>query len=122
MMEGQETIRPAGGFATQRWINYQNRVAAFFAVSCLSESIGGPWLPRSPVQTVRCETGEPLADILLTFGDDGIAFIEVKRTIQLTISRMKPVLSQALAFGSESEIDSANAEKEANGCPLRESN
>src|SRR6266581_9238330 len=26
----------------------------------------------------------------------------------------------ALTFGSESEIDSANAEKEANGCPLRE--
>src|SRR5437667_5011828 len=28
----------------------------------------------------------------------------------------------ALAFASESEIDSAKAEKEANGCPLRESN
>src|SRR5438128_1026179 len=27
-----------------------------------------------------------------------------------------------LAFGRESEIDSANEEKEANGCPLRESN
>src|SRR5213596_3743119 len=28
----------------------------------------------------------------------------------------------ALTFGRQSEIDSANAEKEANGCPLRESN
>jgi len=28
----------------------------------------------------------------------------------------------ALMFGSESEIDSANTEKEVNGCPLRESN
>src|SRR5205809_7100244 len=28
----------------------------------------------------------------------------------------------ALTFGSESEIDSANDENEANGCPLRESN
>src|SRR5437016_9937088 len=27
-----------------------------------------------------------------------------------------------LAFGSESEMDSASAENEANGCPLRESN
>jgi len=27
----------------------------------------------------------------------------------------------ALVLGSESEIDSANAENEANGCPLRES-
>src|SRR5881227_4359118 len=28
----------------------------------------------------------------------------------------------ALTFGRQSEIDSANAEKEANECPLRESN
>jgi len=94
-MEDQET-RPAGGFATQRGINYQNRVAAFFAAACLSENLALPGLPRSPVQSVRCETGEPLADILLTFESDGIAFIEVKRTIQLNSTRMKPVLSQAI--------------------------
>lgn len=88
--------RPAGGFATQRGINYQNRVAAFFAACCLSESLALPGLSRSPVQSIRCETGEPLADILLTFENDGIAFIEVKRTIQLNSTRMKPVLSQAI--------------------------
>ena len=91
MIDGQEETRPAGGFATQRGINYQNRVAAFFAASCLAESIAVPGLPHSPVQSIRCETGEPLADILLTFESNGIAFIEVKRTIQLTASRMKPV-------------------------------
>jgi hypothetical protein len=95
LMEDKET-RPAGGFATQRGINYQNRVAAFFAAACLSESLALPGLPRSPVQSVRCETGEPLADILLAFESDGIAFIEVKRTIQLNSTRMKPVLSQAI--------------------------
>ena len=94
-MEDRE-IRPAGGFATQRGINYQNRVAAFFAAASLSENLALPGLPRSPVQSVRCETGEPLADILLTFESDGIAFIEVKRTIQLNSTRMKPVLSQAI--------------------------
>jgi hypothetical protein len=96
VIDGQEEKRPAGGFATQRGINYQNRVAAFFAASCLSESIAVPGLPYSPVQSIRCETGEPLADILLTFESDGIAFIEVKRTIQLTSTRMKPVLSQVI--------------------------
>ena len=95
-MEGQEKTRPAGGFATQRGINYQNRVAAFFAAACLSESIALSGLPRSPVQHIRCETGEPLADILLAFENDGIAFIEVKRTIQLNSTRMKPVVSQAI--------------------------
>jgi hypothetical protein len=94
LMEGHEKTRPAGGFATQRGINYQNRVAAFFAVSCLTEEIAVPGLPRSPVQNIRCETGEPLADILLAFESGGIAFVEVKRTIQLTSARMKPVLSQ----------------------------
>jgi hypothetical protein len=95
-MEGEERTKPAGGFATQRGINYQNRIAAFFAVSCLSESIAVPGLPHSPVQSIRCETGEPLADILLSFENDGIAFVEVKRTIQLTATRMKPVLSQLI--------------------------
>jgi hypothetical protein len=96
VIDGQDETRPAGGFATQRGINYQNRIAAFFAASCLSESIAVPGLPTSLVQNIRCETGEPLADILLTFESDGIAFIEVKRTIQLTSGRMKPVLSQVI--------------------------
>lgn len=95
-MEGQEKTRPAGGFATQRGINYQNRTTAFFAASCLAEVIPVPGLPRSPVQSIRCETGEPLADILLTFENDGLAFIEVKRTVQLISSRLKPVLSQVI--------------------------
>lgn len=95
-MEGQNKTRPAGGFATQRGINYQNRVGAYFSTTCLAESIAIPGLPRSPVQSIRCETGEPLADLLLTFENDGIAFIEVKRTIQLTSARMKPVLSQVI--------------------------
>ena len=65
-MESREKAS-AGGFATQRGINYQNRVAAFFAVSCLSESVALPGFPRSPIHSIRCETGEPLADILLSF-------------------------------------------------------
>lgn len=94
-MESREKA-PAGGFATQRGINYQNRVAAFFAVSCLSESVALPGLPRSPIHSIRCETGEPLADILLSFESGGLAFIEVKRTMQITASRLKPVLSQVI--------------------------
>ena len=79
-MEERDKTRPAGGYATQRGINYQNRVAAFFAASSLSENAAFPDSPH-PLSRVRCETGEPLADILLTFENGGIAFIEVKRTI-----------------------------------------
>jgi hypothetical protein len=102
-MEGEEKTKPAGGFATQRGINYQNRVAALFAVSCLSESIAVPGFPHSSIQSIRCETGEPLADILLSFENGGIAFVEIKRTIQLTASRMKPVLSQLIQQSIVSE-------------------
>src|SRR5881275_798950 len=40
---------------------------------------------------------------------------------RLSREQISPSMT-ALTFGRESEIDSANAEKEANGCPLRESN
>src|SRR6266566_8734947 len=39
---------------------------------------------------------------------------------RLSSEQISPSMT-ALTFGSESEIDSANAENEANGCPLRES-
>lgn len=86
----------AGGFATQRGINYQNRVAAFFAACSLSETLALPILPQAIIESIRCETGEPLADILLTLENGGIAFIEIKRSISLTETRMKPVLSQVI--------------------------
>src|SRR5437868_6985978 len=40
---------------------------------------------------------------------------------RLSREQISPSMT-ALTFGSESEIDSANAENEANGCPLRDSN
>src|SRR3989449_3708478 len=40
---------------------------------------------------------------------------------RLSTEQISPSIT-ALTFGSESEIDSANAENEANGCPLRDSN
>src|SRR5439155_15974031 len=40
---------------------------------------------------------------------------------RLSRAQISPSMT-ALTFGSESEIDSANAENEPNGCPLRDSN
>src|SRR5216110_3859403 len=40
---------------------------------------------------------------------------------RLSTEQISPSMT-ALMFGSESEIDSASAENDANGCPLRESN
>ena len=96
MAEEQDKSRPAGGFATQRGINYQNRVAAYFAACCLAERVPIPGLSNSLVKSLRCETGEPLADILMTLEDDGLVFVEVKRAIELGAARMKPVVSHLI--------------------------
>jgi hypothetical protein len=50
----------------------------------------------SPLKSVRCETGEPLADILLTFEDESLAFVEVKRSLEFGAARMKPLVSHLI--------------------------
>lgn len=95
-MEANDEPRHAGGYATQRGINYQNRVAAYFAACCLAERESLPELTHLPVKAIRCETGEPLADILLSFEDDGLGFVEVKRSIQLIPARMKGLVSNLI--------------------------
>ena len=96
MIENQDKSRPAGGYATQRGINYQNRVAAYFAACCLAERVALPGLSTSLLKSLRCETGEPLADILLTLEDEGLVFVEVKRAIEFGTARMKPVVSHLI--------------------------
>jgi hypothetical protein len=89
----QDKSRPAGGYATQRGINYQNRVAAYFAACCLAERVALPELSSSPIKSIRCETGEPLADILLTLEDGNVIFVEVKRSMELGAARMTPLVT-----------------------------
>ena len=96
MIENYDKSKPAGGYATQRGINYQNRVAAYFAACCLAERTPFPEVSTSPLKCVRCETGEPLADILLTFEDDSLAFVEVKRSLEFGAARMKPLVSHLI--------------------------
>jgi hypothetical protein len=91
--EDQDKSRPAGGYATQRGINYQNRVAAYFAACSLAERVALPGIPTSPLKSIRCETGEPLADILLTLEDESFIFVEVKRAMEFGAVRMRPLVS-----------------------------
>jgi hypothetical protein len=96
VVENNEKSKPAGGYATQRGINYQNRVAAYFAACCLAELVPLPEVSTSPLKSVRCETGEPLADILLTFEDESLVFVEVKRSQEFGPARMKPLVSHLI--------------------------
>jgi hypothetical protein len=86
----------AGGVATQKGINYQNRVAAALAVACISETAPGMDLPTTPIRVIRCESGEPVGDILLELADGALLFIEVKRSIRLSDGRFAALVEQLI--------------------------
>ncbi len=75
-----------GGAATQSGTNYQNRVAAWVAVHILAEQDASPpWgLPSSTtLDFFRCETLEPVDDVLVGTSVPGHAFLQTKHNIDL---------------------------------------
>ena len=75
----------SGGAATQVGINYQNRVAAWFCLQILANNEIAPlWnLSQDTVfDFLRCETEQPVDDILLGTSNGGHCFINVKHTVQ----------------------------------------
>ena len=80
-MPGTQT---GGGAATYGGINYQDRVAAWLAVRVLAEeNATPPWdLPGSTtLEFLRCETPEPVDDVLVGTSTSGHAFIQAKHSI-----------------------------------------
>lgn len=82
--------------ATQRGIDFQNRVAGWFAVSALLQQSGLAELPNSPIERLFFETSEPVSDLMLATKEDGFIFIEVKHSLSSSPSDLKPVLEQFL--------------------------
>src|SRR5262249_31887522 len=75
-----------GGVATHRGIEYQDRVAAWIAVRILAEQEASPpWgLPADvTLEFLRCETEQPVDDILVGTSGEGCVFIQVKHTLTL---------------------------------------
>src|SRR5215510_12707201 len=80
----------AGGTATQAGINYQNRVAAWFAVRVLAEAGAEPFegMPTtSTLEFLRCETEQPVDDLMVGTSEGGHLFIQVKRSLNLDSGR-----------------------------------
>lgn len=74
----------SGGVATQVGINYQNRVAAWMCVRILAEEEASPLWGLSPdvkFEFIRCETEQPVDDLLIGTSKGGHAFIQVKHRI-----------------------------------------
>jgi hypothetical protein len=83
-MSRDNTSRTGGGAATQAGINYQNRVAAWLCVHIIAEQEAAPlWgLPKDVTfDFIRCETEQPVDDILVSTSHCGHAFIQVKHTV-----------------------------------------
>ena len=80
------TAKTGGGSATHAGTDYQNRVAAWVGVRILAEQDASPpWDLASSVilDLVRCETSEPVDDVLVGTSLKGHAFIQAKHKLDL---------------------------------------
>lgn len=90
-----------GGAATQAGINYQNRVAAWAAVQILAEQDASPlWgLPAdSTLEFLRCETEQPVDDLLIGTSAGGHLFIQVKHSLNLETTEQSALASAINQF------------------------
>ena len=80
------TVQTGGGAATQAGTDYQNRVAAWYAVRILAERAATVPLDcpaTATSQFLRCETGEPIDDVLVGLSTTGYIFLQAKHKISL---------------------------------------
>ncbi len=76
--------RKAGGAAAAGGMDFQHRVAAWFAVRILAEqNVSPPWDIPAPPEFLRCETDQPVDDLLVGTSDLGCIFVQVKKTLSL---------------------------------------
>jgi hypothetical protein len=85
MLPKTKTKRNAGGAAAQAGINFQNRVAAWVAVRILCESSGSGIFGLAGIPSlVRCETEQPVDDLLVGTSASSFAFVNVKHSLDLS--------------------------------------
>lgn len=91
----------SGGSATHSGINYQDRVAAWLCVLILAEreapSIWG-WPSHSTIEFIRCETEQPVDDLMVGTSHQALAFINVKHSLSVSQSESSDFASVLLQF------------------------
>ena len=76
-----------GGAAAASGMDFQHRVSAWLAVRILAERAApAPWDLGTTVslEFLRCETEQPVDDILVGTSENGFAYIQVKKTLSLS--------------------------------------
>jgi hypothetical protein len=86
-----------GGTAASGGFDFQHRVAAWIAVRILAEKDATEiWGLNDSFTFIRCETEQPVDDILIGIGRKGFAFLQTKRTsISRTILNLNSPLPSA---------------------------
>lgn len=79
--------KSGGGTATAGGMDFQHRVAGWVAAHILAEKDATqPWdLPTgTTLEWLRCETEQPVDDLLVGTSSNGLIFAQIKRTLQLS--------------------------------------
>jgi hypothetical protein len=88
--------RHAGGSAASGGFTFQHSVATWFATGILAEKAAAlRWeLPNNTyLEYLRCETDEPVDDILVGTSDKGLIFVQVKKSLRLSDKANSPLAS-----------------------------
>ena len=97
--------KTGGGSAAGGGFDYQNRVAAWLAVRILAESaVAAPWSltdTDTTLEFIRCETDQPVDDILALTSKGGFLFFQVKKNVDLSKKSDSSIASAASQFVSQ---------------------
>ncbi|HYE72559.1 MAG TPA: hypothetical protein VEF04_04475, partial [Blastocatellia bacterium] len=94
----------SGGAAAHSGISYQDRIAAWMCVQILAEQEASPlwgWSADSTLEFVRCETEQPVDDILVGTSHQGLAFINVKHRVTASQSEDSDFASALSQFARQ---------------------
>src|SRR5262245_3386156 len=92
------TRRQAGGAATAGGMNFEYRVAAWVAVRILAGiEVSLPWefSAETTFEWLRCETEQPVDDLMIGTSQDGLILVQVKHTLERS-PRLDSPLASAL--------------------------
>ena len=97
--------KTGGGSAAGGGFDYQNRVAAWLAVRILAESaVATQWSfteADTTLEFIRCETEQPVDDILAGTSKGGLLFFQVKKNVDLSKSSDSSFASAVSQFVSQ---------------------
>ena len=97
--------KTGGGSAAGGGFDYQNRVAAWLAVRILAESaVATQWSltdADTTLEFIRCETEQPVDDILAGTSKGGLLFFQVKKTVDLSKNSDSSFASAVSQFVSQ---------------------